>query len=117
MNGDLPIHVGFLDGNSNLGFKQSWKKKINVWQRGDSPVVDPCDTTGKTAGVCSFILESVSLSAQDALCQTRTQSLKEEEVSPLWHFCSVTTNAAFARWPVMDKEAIQYTSFLVPLVL
>lgn len=28
--------------------------------------------------------------------------------------CSVTANAVFARWPVMDREAIQYTSFLVP---
>lgn len=25
----------------------------------------------------------------------------------------VTANAVFARWPVMDGEAIQYTSFLV----
>ncbi len=28
--------------------------------------------------------------------------------------CSVTANAIFARWPVMDREAIQHTSFLVP---
>lgn len=28
--------------------------------------------------------------------------------------CSVTASAVFARWPVMDGEAIQYTSFLVP---
>lgn len=47
------------------------------------------------------------------MCQTRTRGLKEEEVSPLWHF-AVTANAVFARWPVMDREAIQYTSFVVP---
>lgn len=28
--------------------------------------------------------------------------------------CSVTANAVFARWPLMDREAIQCTSCLVP---
>lgn len=61
-----------------------------MWQRGDSPVVDLGDTAGETAGavvkVWSLNLEQGLLSAQDAMCQTRTWGLKEEEVSPLWHF-------------------------------
>lgn len=61
-----------------------------MWQSGDSPVVDLSDTAGETAGaimeVCSLISEQGLLSAQDAMCQTRTWGLKEEEVSPLWHF-------------------------------
>lgn len=63
-----------------------------MWQRGDGPVVDLGDTTGEAAGaimeVCSLILEQGLLSAQDAVCQTRTRGLKEEEVSPLWHFAA-----------------------------
>lgn len=61
-----------------------------MWQWGDSPVVDLGDTAGETAGavvkVWSLNLEQGLLSAQDAMCQTRTRGLKEEEVSPLWHF-------------------------------
>lgn len=37
MNWDLLLYLGFLHGNSNLGFKQSWKRKINTWQRGRRP--------------------------------------------------------------------------------
>lgn len=73
-----------------LGFKQSWKRKINVWQWGDSPVVDLSDTAGETAGavvkVCSLNLEQCLLPAQDVMCQTRTWGLEQEEVSPLRHF-------------------------------
>lgn len=61
-----------------------------MWRLGDSPVVDLGDTTGETAAaiveVCSLISEEGLLSAQDVMCQTRTWGLKEEEVSPLWHF-------------------------------
>lgn len=30
MNSDLLLYLGFLHGNSNSGFKQSWERKINV---------------------------------------------------------------------------------------
>lgn len=88
MNWDLLLDTDFLHGNPNLGFKQVRIRKINVPQWEDGPAVDLCDTTGETAGV---IMEVSSLiwewrTAQDAMCQTRTWGLKEEEVSPLWHF-------------------------------
>lgn len=41
---------------------------------------------GAIVEVCSLIFEQGLLSAQDAMCQTRTGGLKGEEVSPLWHF-------------------------------
>lgn len=57
---------------------------------GDRPTVDLGDTTGETAAaiveVCALISELGLHSAQDAMCQTR--GLKEEEVSPLWHFAA-----------------------------
>lgn len=62
-------------------------------QWGDSPVIDLSNTTGETAGTILkvwkygfFFFFRVGLSTQDAMCQTRTLSLKEEEVSPLWYF-------------------------------
>lgn len=84
MNGDPLLYLGFLHGNPNSGFKQIWKRKINVWQQRDGPVVDLGDTADKTAGalvkVCSLNLK------QDAVCHTKSGGLREEEVSPLWHF-------------------------------
>ena len=118
MNWGLLLYVGFLHGNSNLGFKQSWKRKINAGRWGDGPVVDLSDTTGETArGNCGSVFFDFRTGL--ALCTGCHVSNKDRgpqrggSVS-FMALCSVTADAAFARWPVMDREAIQYTSFLVP---
>lgn len=64
-----------------------------MWQWGDGSAVDLADTACEVAGpilkVCSLVLEKGSLSAQDAMCPTRTRGRKEEEVSPLRHFATL----------------------------
>lgn len=47
MNSDLLLYLGFLHGNSNSGFKQSWERKIN--ERGGGGGCDLSGTTDETA--------------------------------------------------------------------
>ena len=116
MNWDLLLRTGFLHGNSNFGFKQNWKRKINVCQWGGSRCWPLWHYRSEYGSVFFDFRVGLALCTG---CHVSNKDLGPQRGGSVsfMALCRVTANAVFARWPVMDKEIIQHTSFLVPLVV